>query len=115
MADEEGETLGLLSMRLCLGEGNQPWAMALAHQRPDAFLSQFQSSCSCCQNLRRGGEGDGKVLKAESPFPLQIPQGPRTELVAKYKELRLEVIPRSALPTNGYWIRLGQQLTDGQR
>jgi hypothetical protein len=75
MADEEGDTLGLLSMQLCLGEGNQPWAMVLAHQRLDAFLSQFRSSRSCCQNLRRGGEGDDKVPKAESLFPSPDPPG----------------------------------------
>ncbi len=26
-------------------------------------------------------------------FPLKIPQGPRAELMSKYKELRLDVIP----------------------
>jgi hypothetical protein len=26
-------------------------------------------------------------------FPLKIPRGPRAELVSKYKELRLDVIP----------------------
>jgi hypothetical protein len=58
MADEEGETVGLLSMRLCLREGNQPGAMVLAHQHPNAVLSQFQSLRSCCQNLHRGGGGE---------------------------------------------------------
>jgi hypothetical protein len=41
MADEEGETVGLLSMQLRLREGNQPGVMVLAHQRPNAVLSQF--------------------------------------------------------------------------
>jgi hypothetical protein len=38
MADEEWEMLGLLSMQLHLGEGNQPWVMVLARQRLDAFF-----------------------------------------------------------------------------
>jgi hypothetical protein len=75
MTDEEEETLGLLSMQLRLGEGNQPWAMVLARQRLDAFLSQFRSSRSCCQNLCRGGEGDDKVPKADLSFPSPDPPG----------------------------------------
>jgi hypothetical protein len=34
-----------------------------------------------------------KYQKRNCHFPLQIPRGPRTEIVAKYKELRLDVIP----------------------
>jgi hypothetical protein len=52
-------------------------------------------------------------------FPLKIPRGPRAELVGKYKELRLDVIPPplqgSAPPTDGYQIRLGQLWTSKQQ
>jgi hypothetical protein len=42
MADEEGETVGLLSMQLRPREGNQPGVMVLMRQRLNAVLSQFQ-------------------------------------------------------------------------
>jgi hypothetical protein len=41
-----------------------------------------------------GGGGNEEVLgQRYQRFPLQIPQGPRTELKGAYKELRLDVIP----------------------
>jgi hypothetical protein len=40
-----------------------------------------------------GGKEMTKYCKQNCCFPLQIPRGPRTELVAKYKELCLDVIP----------------------
>jgi hypothetical protein len=75
MVDEEGETVGLYSMQLCPREGNQPGVMVLARQHPNAVLSHFRSLHSCCQNLRRGGEGDGKVPEAVLAFPPQDPLG----------------------------------------
>jgi hypothetical protein len=40
-----------------------------------------------------GGREMKKYRKANQHFPLEIPWGPRTELVGKYEELRLDVIP----------------------
>ena len=67
----------------------------------------------------QGGGGEMKrYQKAHQRFPLQIPQGPRTELVGKYKELRLDVIhpPARERPTNQWildktWKAVDKQVT----
>ncbi len=40
-----------------------------------------------------GGREMARYWKQYRQFPFKIPRGPRTELVGKYKELRLHVTP----------------------
>jgi hypothetical protein len=50
--------------------------------------------CTLVAEIRAGGGREmAKYQKRYRRFPLEIPRGPRTELVSKYKELRLGVTP----------------------
>jgi hypothetical protein len=65
VADEEGGEMGLLSVRLLLGKGNQPWKIS-THKRSNA--KQYR--------------------QWTQQYPLSLLCGPRKQLNAEYKELR---------------------------
>jgi hypothetical protein len=86
------------------------WIWRISVQTP--FCHDSNHRAIVAEIRAGGGRAMAKYQKWCRRFPLKIPWGPHAELVSKYEELRLDVIPPplrgSAPPTDGYWIRLGR-------
>jgi hypothetical protein len=103
MEDEEEGEMDLLPVRLLLGKGNRPQKIS-TRKRPDALLL-LRSSSSGRRDLRRGGEGNGAIPKADATIPHLPTPGPCTQLDAAYEELQQDVVrppPRERLANK--WI-----------
>ena len=67
--------------------------MVLARQRLNAFCHDSNHRALVAEVYAGGGREMVTYQKRCHYFPLKIPRGLRAELVSKYEELRLDVIP----------------------
>jgi hypothetical protein len=67
------------------------WIRRVSVQTP--YCHDFDHRAIVAEICAGGGREMATYRKRCRCFPLKIPQGPRAELVSKYEELRLDVIP----------------------
>ncbi len=67
------------------------WSRRVSVRTP--FCHDSDNRAIVAEICAGGGREMAKYRKRYRCFPLKIPRGPRTELVSKYKELCLDVIP----------------------